>query len=243
MACFGGRRRTTIGKCSIEPKRTKKTPIKHTPKCKTCGCEGSVCECNVKAPVRTMAPLTSDCVLVNSVVGSKTVQKVAEVILPITLFTGLTVLEDIISIEVVPNLSGITQNAQIIQDKVVNIGLIPATITIRIAGVALPAILSTTIPFQEHTDFPGACPQDTLQESPLEVEGIFTQPGVPVVDVAGATLVEGILVKIILRTTITVTRPILVDENGNMCDVNDRCRTTTPPTFTLPTPPNGGLLG
>lgn len=186
----------------------------------------------------------NDAVLVNSVVCSKTVQKVAEVTLPITIFTGLTALEDILSITVVPNVSGITQNARIIKDKVVNIGLIPATITITIAGVALPAVLTTSLPFQEHTDCLGACPQDTLQETPLEVEGIFIQPGVPVLDVAGLTLVEGILFKIILRTTLTVTRPVIVDGDGEVCDVvPNRCDpSTTPPTFTLPAPTNGGLL-
>lgn len=204
----------------------------------------STCSCDIKVPVRKTTSLDSDCVLLNSLVGSKTVQKVAETTLPITLFTGLTVLEDIVSISVVPNLNEITQNARVIKDKVVNIGLIPATITISILGVDLPAIVNTTIPFQEHTDFPGACPQDTLQETPLEVEGIFNQPGVPVVDVAGVTLVEGILIKIVLRTTITVTRPVIQDGMGNICDVDpNRCLTpTTPPTFTFPPPANGGLL-
>ncbi|MBM7554795.1 hypothetical protein [Thalassobacillus pellis] len=171
-------------------------------------------------------------------------QKVAEITLKITAFTWLTVLDDILSIRVEPNLDAITYSARIIQDKVVNIGVIPATITISILGVDLPAILSTSIPFQEHTDFPGACPQDILQESPLEVEGIFTQPGVPIVTgpVVG-DLVEGIL--FILRTTITVTRPVLSDGNGNLCDVNtNRCQTSnTPPSFTLPTPTTGnGIL-
>jgi hypothetical protein len=218
----------------------------HKPKPKANECKGSACSCNFKAPVRASSPLNSNCVLVNSVVGSKTVQKVAETTLPLGVFLAALTLADIISINVVPNLSGITTNARIIRDKVVNIGLIPATFTISTTIVGSELLtFNTTIPFQEHTDFPGACPEDLLQETPLQVEGTFVQPGVPVLDVAGLTLVDGILVKIILRTTITVTRPILLDAEGNFCDVSDRCTTTgTPPVFILPAPPTGGgLLG
>jgi hypothetical protein len=172
------------------------------------------------------------------------VQKVAEVTLPLGLFPGLVDIASIISITVVPNTAGITHNVTVIRDKVVNIGLIPATITITVAGLPAPLTLSTTLPFQEHTDCPGACPEDVVQETPLVVEGIFTQPGVPIVDVAGLEIVTGILVKIILRTTITVTRQVIVDENGHICDIANRCEPfTMPATINLPAPPNGGLLG
>jgi hypothetical protein len=241
-SCNNDRKIERIGRPINSKKHTKKVvPKKHT--CKSCGCHESNCECNFKAPVRKTSPLNSDCVLVNSVVCSKTVQKVAEVTLPLGLFPGLLDIAAIVSIVVVPNLAGITHNARIIKDKVVNIGLIPATITVTIAGVPLPVTITTTLPFQEHTDCPGACPEDVLQETPFVVEGIFTQPGVPIVDVAGLEIVEGILVKIILRTTITVTRPVIVDGDGNICDLTDRCEPlTTPPTFNLPAPPNGGLI-
>ncbi|USK42278.1 hypothetical protein [Cytobacillus oceanisediminis] len=211
--------------------------------CKTCGCAASTCNCNFKKPVTT-SPLTSDCVVVNSVVCSKTVQKVAEVTLPLALFAaGLTV-EDIIGVRVDPNLTGATVNARLINDKVVNIGLIPATITITALGIEVP-LLTTSIPFQAHTDCPGACPEDLLQEGPLQVEGIFVQPGVPVLGLGGLTLVEGILIKIILRTNITVTRQLIKNQHGELCDANpNRCTVIgTPPTFVFPAPPNGGLLG
>ncbi|MCP3029648.1 hypothetical protein [Halobacillus sp. A5] len=230
------------------PKKSKK----RKKKCKPEPCHedaascSSTCSCNSKSAAPKTAHLTNDCVLVNSLVGTKSVQKVAEVTLPLTVFEGLGVLEDIVSINVVPNTDAITQNVRVIRDKVVNIGLIPATITITIAGIELPVTLSTTIPFQEHTDFPGACPEDTVQEAPLEVEGIFTQPGVPVLTgPLGIDLVEGILFKIILRTTITVTRPVIQDRFGRVCDVNpNRCdNSTTPPSFTLPAPDDdNGLL-
>ncbi|MGJ3195482.1 hypothetical protein [Peribacillus frigoritolerans] len=222
-----------------------KSKFEHKKSCGSCGHhDKSACDCNFKPVRRLTSPLNSDCVLVNSVVGSKMVQKVAEITLPATLFTGLVV-ADIVSITVVPNLAGITHTATVIRDKVVNIGLIPATISIAVStpGLTIDPI-TTSIPFQEHTDFPGACPEDIVTESPFVVEGTFTQVGVPVVDIAELELITGILVKVVLRTTITVTRPVIMDSHGGICDVNDRrCENpTTPPTFNLSAPPNG-LLG
>jgi hypothetical protein len=214
--------------------------------CKVCKSQdASACNCNFRAPARELAaPLNSDCVLVNSVVGSKAIQKVAEATLPFTAFApvippGST----IVSVSVVPNLAGITRNTTIIRDKVVNIGLIPVTVTVTFTapGTTTPvltAVLSTSLPFQEHTDFPGACPEDMVVEPPLTIEGIFAQPGVPVIGPTGLITANAILVKIVLRTTITVTRQVIVDPNGGICDVNERrCETTTTPTTnTLPAP-------
>ncbi|MEA3577714.1 hypothetical protein [Peribacillus frigoritolerans] len=219
-----------------------KSKFEHKKSCESCGHhDKSACDCNFKAVRRLASPLNSDCVLVNSVVGSKMVQKVAELTLPLGLFAGVE-LADIVSITVVPNLAGITHNVRVIRDKVVNIGLIPVTITITVLDGTVIAPITTSIPFQEHTDFPGACPEDIVTESPFVIEGIFTQTGVPVIDVAGLLLVTGILVKVVLRTTITVTRPVIMDSHGGICDVNDRrCENpTTPPIFNLPAPPTPG---
>ncbi|WP_027956465.1 hypothetical protein [Halobacillus kuroshimensis] len=208
----------------------------------------SGCKCNFKKPELKPAKLNSDCFVENALVGTKQVQKVAEATLPLSVFAaaGVTI-ASLVSVEVVPNLENITMNARIIRNKVVNIGLIPATITVTFLdalGALTTGVLNTSIPFQAHTDFPGACPEDNLTETPLEIEGIFTQEGVPVVGAAGLTLVEGIIVKIILKTTITVTRPVIRDAHGNVCDLNPgRCKQDTDaPSFTFPAPDDGGLL-
>ncbi|MDP1418142.1 hypothetical protein Q8G35_06940 [Peribacillus simplex] len=215
----------------------------HKKPCKVCKSHDvSACECNFKAPARELAaPLNSDCVLVNSVVGSKTVQKVAEATFPFTAFAPVIPAgSTIVSVAVVPNLSGVVRNTTIIRDKVVNIGFIPVTITVTFLapGTTTPAtaVLATNLPFQAHTDFPGACPEDSVIEPPLVVEGIFAQPGVSFVTGTGAVTTDAILVKIVLRTSITVTRQVIVDSHGGICDVNDRrCEsTTTPTTNTLP---------
>ncbi|MFJ7513175.1 hypothetical protein ACIQW7_27730 [Peribacillus simplex] len=215
-----------------------KSKFEHKDSCGSCGHhDKSACECNFRS-IKKAPKLNSDCVIVNSVVCSKMVQKVAEATFPFTAFDvvvppGSTIL----SVGIEPNLAGIVHNARIIRDKVVNIGTIPATITVTsvLAGVTLVSTLTTSLPFQEHTDCPGACPEDTLTETPFVVEGTFAQPGVPIID-AGLVSLEAILVKVILRTTLTVSRPIIVDAHGGICDVNDRrCdNPSTPPTFTLP---------
>ncbi|MCQ6274849.1 hypothetical protein JMM81_07690 [Bacillus sp. V3B] len=205
--------------------------------CKGCGSHDSFCNCKFKAPERKEAkPLNSDCTLVNSVVCSEKVQKVAELTLPLTAF-GIEDLDDICAVNVVPNTAGITQNVRVIKDKVVNIGTVPVTITITLT-TGDTVTLTTSLPFQAHTDCPGACPEDLVQETPLEVEGIFVQPGVPVVVGEGAP-VTGILFKIILRTSFVVVRPVIVDKHGDICDVVDRCDSNgIPSTIFLPAPPN-----
>ncbi|MDM5304009.1 hypothetical protein [Peribacillus frigoritolerans] len=235
------------GKFERNDHKSKK--CEHKKSCESCGHDDkSVCDCNFKPVRRLRSPLNSDCVLVNSVVGSKMVQKVAEFTFPLTAFTpapGIPITATILSVTVTPNPAGIVHNVRLIRDKVVNIGFVPVTISVTVAGIALPFTLTTSLPFQEHTDFPGACPEDTVTETPLVVEGIFSQPGVPVLGVTGLVTLTGILVKVVLRTTITVTRPVIMDPHGGICDVNERrCEDNGIPNFTLPTTPTtGGLLG
>ncbi|NWO12733.1 hypothetical protein [Virgibacillus sp.] len=199
-------------------------------------CKQATCNCDFKKQELKATELDSDCFLVNSLVGTKTVQKVAEISLPLTLFEGVST-TNILSINVVPNLSAITQNVTVIKDKVVNIGIVPADISITTIGGDVVGIVGgvANIPFQAHTDFPGACPEDMVEESPLEIEGIFSQEGISLVATTGEALITGILVKIILRTTITVTRPVIKDAEGKFCDVNpNRCKAEDgPPSFTF----------
>ncbi len=208
--------------------------------CKVCKSHDvASCKCNFRAPARELAaPLNSDCVLVNSVVGSKMVQKVAEATFPFTAFVpAIPAGSEIINVVVAPNLAAVVRNTRILRDKVVNIGLLPVTITVTFLapGAAAPdtAVLATSLSFQEHTDFPGACPEDTVIESPFVVEGIFSQEGTPFITGAGVVTTDAILIKVVLRTNITVTRQVIVDPHGGICDVNDRrCDPpTTPPSF------------
>jgi hypothetical protein len=244
-----------------------KSKFGHMDSCKSCGHHDSDCKCKSQ-PVRQhkTAPL-SDCVLLNSVVCSKKIQKVAELAVPATVLFGfgtLTITPALIatvlaavSITVTPNLAGIVINRRVIRDKVINMGFVPVTVTVTLLpGAALPTGVTIitpaptfSLPFQEHSDCPGACPEDTVIETPFELEATFAQPGASVFAVvAGAgVFVTGIVLKAIFRTTLTVTRQVIVDGHGNVCDVEDRrCETpTVAPNFSLPSlpPGTGGLLG
>ncbi|MCY9138375.1 hypothetical protein [Peribacillus frigoritolerans] len=205
--------------------------------CKTCGSHDSACKCQFKAPKRKTKPLNSDCIVVDSVICSKEVQKTAE----LDIGLGLFGIEDEI-VDVTVDESNIDQNIVLIEGKVVNIGVVPINVTV--AGT--PFSLSGNVIFQEETDCPGACPGDTVTETPLQIEAIILQR------VENAFLFNGLLttpvlrVKVILRTTITVTRPVILDKDGNICDLNDRrCETPTPLTVQppvllgVPTSPDG----
>ena len=145
-----------------------------------------------------------------------------------------------VQISIVPDLANIVINRRVIKDKVINMGFVPTTITVTPPGGTAVEVGPFNIPFQLHTDCPGACPEDTVIETPFVLEGTFAQPGISVVVGTGKTEL-GFVAKAIFRTTLTVVRPVLVDKHGDVCDVNfDRCDNNgTPPTFTLPSTPNG----
>ncbi|MED4687583.1 hypothetical protein [Peribacillus frigoritolerans] len=148
-------------------------------------------------------------------------------------------------VEIIVDEENIAQNIVVIKDKIVNIGFIPITvIVIRDNRRVIP--LAVNLPFQKETECPGACPGDTVMETPLQVEAVIIQPLPNVLTpierrpfLAGLDVIR---VKIILRTTITVVRPVIKSKDGCFSDVNqDRCKNSTPLTITLPVPtPDGG---
>lgn len=203
--------------------------------CGRCGSTESPCRCS-----RRVCQPDHE-ILVNKVICSKQVRKVAEATIPFSeLGIEIGPGENIPLITLTPDLTGIVQNTAILKDEVVNIGYIPANITI--AGITLP--ITVSLPFQEHTSCPGACPEDILTEAPLHVESIIIQP-IPLLAIAGAIGVTSALFKVVMRTTITVTRPMLGKishkELSNLCDVNhDRCENGEPRTIRFPLTGNAG---
>ncbi|MED4476402.1 MULTISPECIES: hypothetical protein [Bacillaceae] len=142
--------------------------------------------------------------------------------------------------------SGISQNFVVLKDKVVNIGVVPITVTI--GGIPFEDLNDVNFIFQEETDCPGVCPGDNVVETPVKVEAVIIQP-IPNALISYDTS-EGrdtARVKIILRTTLTVTRPVTVDKDGHMHNLNDRsCETPTTPIILpgLPgIPVNSMILG
>lgn len=178
-------------------------------------------ECEYNARQNCAPRLDTDCVVVESLVCSKKVYKVAEIAVPIP------TLGDIISIgpggvitpliSLTPDLNGLVTQTTVVKDMVINTGYLPANVTIL--GVATP--LQINIPFQQETICPGVCPEDTVKESPFKIEAQVTQG----IEALGVSL-GNILFKVVLSTTLTVTRPVITKASNLKVvrDVNeDRC--------------------
>lgn len=182
--------------------------------------------CNEKKQQKPCKPEV-ECLKVNSVICSKTVQKVAEITLP-TLDVGIPADTDLalVDFNVVPIPSRIVMRGTLVNGKVINSGYVPVAVTIIIAGVSLPSF-TLNLPFQEETDCPGACPGDDLQETQPVIEAVLTPVFTPQVTVAGVTLAGTVTFKVIIRTQITVSREKLVYSSVNVIgDINeDRCET------------------
>lgn len=165
--------------------------------------------------------LASDCIIVESLICSQKVSVVSELAVPIP------TLGDIISIgpggvidpplSLTPDISHITSQTTVLKDMVVITGYLPANVTIL--GIETP--LQISIPFQKEIDCPGVCPEDRIAQTPLKIESKITQ-GIEALGVS----VANVLFKVILSTTVTATRPVIVKEPSlNLVgDVNvDRC--------------------
>ncbi|WP_349346750.1 hypothetical protein [Priestia megaterium] len=203
--------------------------------------------------------------LVDKVICSKDVQKVAEFALPAAvgplavgdglIATILALLASIaagaVNVRVVPNFNGIRQEVTVVKDKIINLGTIPANLElISVAGLVV-ATIPIQIFFQEHTDCPGVCPGDTVVETRPIVEAVLNQPLIGTTP-EGGTFINLLLFKAIVRTHLTVTRQVIKSKDGSTCDANPhRCDPTgtpgvinspinlTPTNITLPAPGPG----
>src|SRR5699024_10634513 len=189
---------------------------------KNCNCQADPCyECEQFETEKCPPKLSTDCVVVESLVCSKKVYKVAEIAVPIP------TLGDILSIvpygvitpliSLTPDIQNIIAQTTVVKDMVINTGYLPANVTIL--GVATP--LQINIPFQQETICPGVCPEDTVKESPFKIEAKVTQG----IEALGVT-VGSILFKVVLSTNLTVTRPVITKASNLKVvkDVHeDRC--------------------
>lgn len=180
-----------------------------------------------------------ECLKVNSVICSKTVSKVAELTVP-AVDIGIPADTDLALVDftVVPNPSRIVMRGTLVNGVVINSGYVPVAVSIVVAGVELPSI-TINLPFQEETNCPGACAGDDLQETQPVIEAVLNPVFTPQLSVGGINLAGTVTFKVILRTTITVSREKLVYSAVNVIyDINeDRCGTNvtgvTSPTRTF----------
>lgn len=176
------------------------------------------CTSNIEQPQQP--ELTTDCYVMQSLVCSKEVQKIAELrVLATTL--GVTVDDDgtiTPAIQLTPDVTNIVSNAVLVKDKVINTGFVP--VSIAVAGTATP--LQVNLPFQQETNCKGACPEDTLMETTFQLEAVVVQ-GIPALGIGEAE----VLLKVVLKTTLTVTRPVIAKFDNTIHPlqdvVQDRC--------------------
>lgn len=189
---------------------------------KYCKCQERPCYyCEHYETEKSPPKLATDCVVMESLVCSKKVYKIAELSVPIP------TLGDIISIgpggvitpliTLTPDIDSVVSQTTVVKDMVINTGYLPANVDIL--GITTP--LQINIPFQQETMCPGVCPEDNVQESPFKIEARVTQ-GIEALGVS----VANILFKVVLSTNLTVTRPVITksDDLKVVQDVNeDRC--------------------
>lgn len=187
-----------------------------------CQCNKRECyECDFNEREKCPPHLASDCVVVNSVICSKKVHKIAELSIPIPTLGDIITIGPggVISplVTLTPDLQNIVSQVTVVKDMVINTGYLPANITV----LGLPLPIQINIPFQQETLCPGVCPEDTIHESSFKIEAVVTQ-GIEALGVS----VASILFKVVLSTNLTVTRPVITKATNLKVvkDVNeDRC--------------------
>lgn len=182
------------------------------------------CEYNYNIMRRRAPELISDCIVVDSLLCSQKANIVAELSVPIPTLGDIIdigpggVISPLITLT--PDINHIVSQTTVVKDMVVITGYLPANITIL--GIETP--LQISIPFQEEINCPGLCPDDRVMITPFKIESVITQ-GIEAIGVS----VANILFKVLLSTTVTATRPVIV-KNSRMkvvSDLNeDRCETS-----------------
>ncbi|MFC4077833.1 hypothetical protein [Salinithrix halophila] len=149
-------------------------------------------------------PKVNDRFVVDSLICSKTVQKSAGLIIPATTVNPLLTISPNGTITPLvtlnPHIGEVVIDNLLFPDRVISSGFLPADITIT--GVPLPVPIN--LPFQQEMVCTGACPEDQVTETPLEIEAVIVQ-GIAALGITPAS----ILFKVILKTTVTVTRRVI----------------------------------
>jgi len=137
------------------------------------------------------------------VIADLHVQKVAEA--TVAAPTGLSVDPKTGVLNLVPTLTLAgppVLGATALQDKIVNYGYVPATLTIPLPT---PVVIHTILQMQENTEVKGVLPGDTVEEYPV-LEGLAVY-GVPVVDpVTGTQTATNIVMKAVYNIRLVVLR-------------------------------------
>lgn len=177
--------------------------------------------CEYQEVQRRPIQLASDCIVVDSLICSKKINPVAELVIPVPTLGDIIdigpggVISPLITLT--PEISTIIYQTTVTKDLVVITGFLPASLTIL--GIETPLYIN--LPFQEEIVCPGICPGDTISPPAFTINSVITQG----IEALGIT-VANILFKVVLSAQVTITRPIIAkaDDLRIVGDVNvDRC--------------------
>lgn len=138
------------------------------------------------------------------------VQETGTVTIPVP---GIPALEDIVSIDIVATGPPTIQTIEVLNGKVVNVGTVPAALTITILDVELPIeIPIPAIPFSGEIECPGVVPDGTInvQKHDLQLEGI-TATAIPLVD---GVADFGVLVTATISACVIISKEAILKVNA-----------------------------
>ncbi|ABZ82651.1 hypothetical protein HM1_0026 [Heliomicrobium modesticaldum Ice1] len=139
------------------------------------------------------------------------VQETGDVIIPLPTVPALA---DIVNVTVVPTGNPEIRTTTVLPGKVVNMGVVPVSVTITILGVVLPITIPLIeIPFEGIVECPGAQPGDIVQKHDIALEAVVSQP-VQLLPVVGEALVVGLELQAIVKACIVVGREEVLTVNA-----------------------------
>lgn len=188
-----------------------------------CECQDQICyECEQYETSKKPPRLSTDCIIVESYICSRRVNNIAELAVPVEALEGLVEVEagGIITppVTITPNINQLVSQTTVVKDMVVITGYLP--VNLNISGEE--ASIELNLPFQSETKCKGICPEDRVTVTPFKIEASVAQ-GIE----EGGITEANILLKVVMSTTITVTRPIVTKAKDLKLVkdvVEDRCQ-------------------
>jgi hypothetical protein len=144
------------------------------------------------------------------VLCSECVQETGTVTIPVP---GIPALEDIVSIDIVATGPPAIGTIEVLNGKIINVGTVPAALTITILGVELPITIPIpAIPFSGEVVCPGVVPDGTInvQKHDLQLEGLTATP-IPLVE---GVVDFGVLVTATIQTCVIISKETILKVNA-----------------------------
>lgn len=101
----------------------------------------------------------------------------------------------------------VIQVLEAVPNKIVNVGFVPVTLNIVVAGIINLVGITVNVPFQGVVECPGVLPGDNIQKHDIQVLGVIDTPITQFAVVAGALVpTVALLLKVVVELCIVVSR-------------------------------------